>query len=295
MNRFGVQGDHVHRIGLAIVLGAAFLAACKDQGFNTSSPGGNSTGGSAAGGAIATGGGGGAGGADASLATDAASTCRPSPPCPSSSWYVYSDHLCSPPYADGTQSCSPNGDGLCYQECNTSADCTDPLFPTCGSIYVFGGSDYGQGLGVCKSVGAVPACPSRRDAGADLCATALPLECGDNLNDSTVTSGRANAWVGYGQSQRWEGGREVVYAFSTTSDCEVIVTLSNLTTDLDLFGLSTCDQGAGNFMASSTPLGLQTVETIRWTNQAGQTAYVVVDGYAGAQGSYSLAVACTCN
>jgi hypothetical protein len=86
-----------------------------------------------------------------------------------------------------------------------------------------------------------------------------------------------------------------VYAFTwDAADCQVRATLSNLTMDLDLFLLSACDPVAANLGASSTPLDLQTVEALTWTNVANQTYYVVVDGYTGAQGSYTLDVACTC-
>ena len=67
----------------------------------------------------------------------------------------------------------------------------------------------------------------------------------------------------------------------------MVANLKNLTTDLDLLLLSACDPIASNEMASSTPLDLQTVETIRWTNLPDQISYVVVDGYAGAEGSYA--------
>ena len=47
--------------------------------------------------------------------------------------------------------------------------------------------------------------------------------------------------------------------------------------------------------AYSTPIDLQTVETVSWTNPAGTTFYLVVDGYGGDHGSYTLQVDCTCN
>jgi len=42
------------------------------------------------------------------------------------------------------------------------------------------------------------------------------------------------------------------------------------------------------------PLDLQTVETVRWTSVPGKTDYVVVDGYAEAEGSYTIQVDCAC-
>jgi hypothetical protein len=126
------------------------------------------------------------------------------------------------------------------------------------------------------------------------CPPALPLKCGDSLDHSTLVQGRPNTWGIYSATQRAESGRETIYRFSTATDCEVHVQLSNLTTDLDLLRVPTCDSISGD-KASSTPIDLQTVETIGWSNAAGKAYYVVVDGYAGAEGSYTLAVDCACN
>jgi hypothetical protein len=155
----------VHILGLATVLGALFTVACGSQVSSAGSTGGYTAGGST-GGWFATGGsGGGAVGADAQLATDATNPCRPSPPCPSASWYVYRDTLCPYPNTGQTQHCSSNGDGLCYQDCSTKADCRDPLFPNCGAITVFGGSDFGQDRKVCTPTSALPACRSSSAGG----------------------------------------------------------------------------------------------------------------------------------
>ena len=141
-----------------------------------------------------------------------------------------------------------------------------------------------------QNVDVLPAC----DSASNQCSFALPLRCGDRLDHSTVIEGGPNVWGGYGRTARALSGRETVYSFSSASTCMVVATLKNLTTDLDLLLLSACDPIASNEMVSSTPLDLQTVETIRWTNLPDQISYVVVDGYAGAEGSYSLEVACTC-
>ena len=114
------------------------------------------------------------------------------------------------------------------------------------------------------------------------------------MNHSTVTQGRASQWSAYGRTARSESGRETVYAFASAGTCTVTANLRNLTTDLDLLLLSACDPITGNVMASSTPLDLQTVETVQWTNLPGQTNYLVVDGYSRAEGSYTLELDCTC-
>lgn len=127
----------------------------------------------------------------------------------------------------------------------------------------------------------------------DSCSAALPLECGDHFDHSTLIQGRPNAWSLYASTQRAESGRETVYAFTTPTECAVIARLTNLHTDLDLLLVPRCDSVSSS-KASSTPLDLQTDESISWTNPENQTSYVVVDGYAGAEGSYTLEVECIC-
>ena len=74
----------------------------------------------------------------------------------------------------------------------------------------------------------------------------------------------------------------------------VVARLTNLTVDLDLFVLTGCGPWS-NTRASATPLDLQTIETVRFATEPGQPSFVVVDGYAGAAGTYSLEVDCTCD
>jgi hypothetical protein len=131
------------------------------------------------------------------------------------------------------------------------------------------------------------------DAAPNQCVAALPIKCGDSVNHSTLVQGRANLWSGYSATARSESGRETVYVLSAASACTVVARLADLTTDLDLMLLGACDPGV-TAMASSTPLDLQTVETVSWTSRAGESYYLVVDGYAGATGSYTLEVDCTC-
>jgi hypothetical protein len=117
-------------------------------------------------GTVAAGGAGGAKSTDAGATRDAPGiadsaqlACRPAPPCPSGWNYVYNDSACT--WGGTVSICTPRGDGLCYQECKADSDCTNPIFPTCGSIELANGSDYpGSRKGVC--VGG-PRC--RGDAG----------------------------------------------------------------------------------------------------------------------------------
>lgn len=145
--------------------------------------------------------------------------------------------------------------------------------------------------------GAAGTGPVSAEAGAggadDQCSAAIPLACGDRFDHGTLTQGRPNTWSAYSSTQRAESGRETLYAFSNPNECRVLVRLSNLHTDLDLLLAPRCDSISSS-QASSTPLDLQTSETLSWISKEGAIWYVAVDGYAGAEGSYTLEVECAC-
>ena len=94
------------------------------------------------------------GSVDASVSRDASETSdadMPSPSCPKG-WYLWDDWVCG--YM--STSCSRHGNGLCYQPCATSSDCTDPGSPECrGAIDVCNGSDYCRPMNVCAAAIAV--------------------------------------------------------------------------------------------------------------------------------------------
>ncbi len=80
--------------------------------------------------------------------------------------------------------------------------------------------------------------------------------------------------------EKWnESGPEHIYRVTATRTGTIRATLSNLTADLDVFILAACDEttclAAGNWQATlkDAPIGAY---------------YVVVDGYAGACGPYTL-------
>lgn len=125
------------------------------------------------------------------------------------------------------------------------------------------------------------------------CPVPLPLACGDSFNHSTVTNGRANLWSGYGCTARLENGRETVYRLVTENDCLATVTLSNLETDLDVMRLTACDPWAATD-CESTPVDIQDDEIISFLTLAHENNYVVVDGYDGSEGSYTIDVDCDC-
>jgi hypothetical protein len=138
------------------------------------------------------------------------------------------------------------------------------------------------------------ASPDAGTANGGSCEAPLPLKCSDRLKHSTQNQGRPNEWGGYGCSARAEGGREAIYAFEFAHDCDVEVRLTSLTTDLDLFMLSSCTRSS-NGKCSSTPLDLQDEEHVEFFHTAGKAEFIVVDGYGSSEGTYTLEVNCACD
>jgi len=117
--------------------------------------------------------------------------------------------------------------------------------------------------------------------GGLVCTNATTLSCGQTVSGTTV--GGASNVTTY-NCQTWsESGPEKVYKIVTTSAGNLTATLSNMTVDLDVFIVSSCSENAcvasGDNAASyaSAPAG---------------TYYIVVDGYNGASGTFSLNVTC---
>jgi len=123
------------------------------------------------------------------------------------------------------------------------------------------------------------------DSASNSCENPLPLRCGDRVDHSTLMQGRANAWSMYSCTARLMSGREVIYALSSPTTCRVSAQLKNSTPELYLLQIPRCDPVA----CTAIPESPQT-----FTIDAGQTKLLVVDGYAGAAGSYTLAVDCDC-
>jgi hypothetical protein len=126
---------------------------------------------------------------------------------------------------------------------------------------------------------------------------AIPLACGDRVSHNTVDYGAGNTWYGYDRSQRGESGKEVLYLLHADVGCHVNAVLSELEADLDLFLLGVCEphqSAMPSLQASSTPIDIQTTENLVFTTTADALAFIVVEGYNGEEGSYSLEVTCEC-
>ena len=126
------------------------------------------------------------------------------------------------------------------------------------------------------------------------CIGALKLKCGDTFRHSTITDGRDGIWRGYNCTARAETGREVLYQLEAADECVVKVTLSELQDDLDLFLLPVCDPTKAS-LCSSTPFDIQTIETVTFVSNPDEQRFVVVDGYAEAQGNYAIRMDCDCS
>jgi hypothetical protein len=129
--------------------------------------------------------------------------------------------------------------------------------------------------------------------GGGLCSTLLTLSCGASISASNI--GGQPTLERYGCSPRLENGREILYRFDAKATGNVTVTLSGMTADLDLIvvgstaGTSGCDPIGACVGASATT---NSTETVSFAATAGQSYYLVVDGYAGATSGYSLSVGC---
>jgi hypothetical protein len=121
------------------------------------------------------------------------------------------------------------------------------------------------------------------DTAVNSCEAPIPLRCGDRLNHSTLVQGRPDTWSTYGCTARWMSGRETVYAFRADAAYTVTARIKNVTADLMLLQMQTC-----TMMSCKTIPGTSQSFTVK----AGDTEYLVVDGYDGAEGSYTLEVDC---
>ena len=118
---------------------------------------------------------------------------------------------------------------------------------------------------------------------ADCFAVAL-IECGEALVGDTNDLGSTDNVDSYSCVGWNESGREYVYSFTPLSSDTYTVSLSDMTVDLDIFVLlDNCDPE--NCIAYG---GMQA----QFDAQSGTVYYLVVDGWMGAEGSYTITVSC---
>ena len=138
-------------------------------------------------------------------------------------------------------------------------------------------------------------CLDWRCFGAPACALCSPeaeLDCNDS--DSWANDwGDNRDWIDRYSCNAWDySGAEYTYEFTASEDGEVTVSLTDLDADLDLLLLSEGEIcRASNCLDYSDNSG-SSDESITFDAVAGQTYYLVVDGYAGAVGEYTISLDC---
>ncbi len=199
------------------------------------------------------------------------------------------DGLCEcQPACDGKE-CGPDGcDGDCGT-CLPGSLCEDGACecqPSCG------GKECGDdGCG-----GSCGACAPGSSCETGVC-TCLPqqeataIECGSTVVGNNGAEGSTQAFDSYPECVSWnESGPENLYLFTPNCTSQsVVVGLSGMSADLDLFVLDSNPADCGNF-ACADYSGSELVMSA--SKDVGQ--YLVVDGYAGAISSYLLTVDCNC-
>lgn len=118
------------------------------------------------------------------------------------------------------------------------------------------------------------------------------IDCGDSLSGSTV--GAANNVSAYAcQADNRKGGYtgpERIYRYVATFDGQVTINLRDLSpeVDLDLLILPACDQASSCLGYGKNPKGQS--ESISLNVQAGEDYYLVVEGWDGSQGTFTLEI-----
>ena len=130
-----------------------------------------------------------------------------------------------------------------------------------------------------------PACTG----GGATCAVDFTLSCGSSDSWATTSAGSTTAVSAYSCVSFSETGAEYTYTFTPTGNTTATVSLSSLgSNDLDLFVLD----GTSGTCSGSNCLDWGDTST-SFSAVAGQTYYVVVDGFQGDAGSYDIDVTCS--
>lgn len=117
-----------------------------------------------------------------------------------------------------------------------------------------------------------------------MCSPVKSLSCGSRENGSNAGPGSTRKIHTYACSPRLESGPEMVYEFIPSISGIASLELDGINANLDLFVLNNqCH--SGNCIANGDQAAIFPIT-------AGQTYYVIVDGFMGAQSNYSLSVDC---
>ena len=116
------------------------------------------------------------------------------------------------------------------------------------------------------------------------CVPDWTLDCGDSDSWNNGNPGSTDHIDTYSCTGWDESGPEYAYEFTPSASNQVAVSLNNLSADLDLFVLAP--------ECNATDCLVHDDLIASFDAAAGQTYYIVVDGYEGAVGDYTISVDC---
>jgi hypothetical protein len=126
---------------------------------------------------------------------------------------------------------------------------------------------------------------------APQCTAGLPISCGGSDSWATYSFGATNSIDSYGSCSPYTySGPEYAYSFAAKTSGKVQVSLSAESAPTDLLVLQAAADGS---CSSDQCLDYDFGPTgVSFEAEAGKTYFLVIDGFNGAQGSYTIAVDC---
>jgi hypothetical protein len=122
---------------------------------------------------------------------------------------------------------------------------------------------------------------------SNFCQPAETLSCGGSDTGNNSAAGSTDQIDIYSCSSWYESGPEYAYQFVPNVSGQVTISLSNMAADLDIFVLN---NASGNCNGNNCVVVGDT--SASFNAIAGQTYYLVVDGYNGAVSNYTISASC---
>jgi len=123
------------------------------------------------------------------------------------------------------------------------------------------------------------------------CAPAIPIGCGASDTSNTSATGFTDAEDDYSCNSFGYAGPEYTYSFNTPVATDVTVSLSNESASTDVMVIEDTGAGCDSDQCIGYTLGAGTT----FSATPGTTYFFVVDGFNGADGSFTINVACSDN